>query len=45
MKDCEVCICGDCKKQKRCEICKGCANTPEERGKSECQYGGFESDN
>lgn len=45
MKDCEVCICPDCNKWRKCEICKECSNCPEENYKSECPYGGFESDN
>lgn len=45
MKDCDVCICEDCIKQERCCICKNCVNCPEEHFKSECPYGGFESDN
>lgn len=45
MKDCEICICPDCEKQERCEICKNCFSCPEDSYKSECPYGGFESDN
>lgn len=44
-KDCEVCICSDCRKQGKCSYCENCFNNPEEKGKSECPYGGFESDN
>lgn len=45
MKDCEACICQDCIKQDKCEICKACYTCTGERTKSECPYGGFESDN
>lgn len=44
MKDCEVCICPDCRKQEKCAICENCFNCPDERCKSECPFGGFESD-
>lgn len=36
MKDCEVCICPDCRKQEECEICNNCFNCPAEGCKSEC---------
>lgn len=45
MKDCEICICPDCRKQDECEICNKCYTCPGEHYKSECPYGGFESDN
>lgn len=45
MKDCEVCICPDCRKQEKCQICNTCFNCVNEQRKSECPYGGFESDN
>lgn len=44
MKDCEICICQDCIKQERCTICEKCFNSTEENCKSECPYGGFESE-
>ena len=45
MKDCEVCFCQDCQKQDECEICKKCYTCPGDNAKSECPFGGFESDN
>lgn len=45
MKDCEVCICPDCEKQEKCDICNNCFNCPAEGQKSECPFGGFESEN
>lgn len=43
--ECKICICPDCIKQGECEICDKCYSCPEEHYKSECLYGGFESDN
>lgn len=43
--ECSICICPDCRKQDECEICNKCYICPGEHCKSECPYGGFESDN
>lgn len=43
--ECSVCICPDCRKQDECEICNKCYTCPGDNAKSECPFGGYESDN
>jgi hypothetical protein len=43
--ECSVCICPDCQKQDKCEICENCFTCQGENAKNECPRGSFESDN
>lgn len=36
---CDVCVCADCRKKERCEVCKTCDMN---KYHSECPHGGFE---
>ena len=44
MSECSECICADCRKQDRCNICLECCKSSSDSSKKECPKGAYEEE-